>query len=191
MCALAWPTVCIDRLVYTWLMQPARGPCSLLLCGSAVSHTPLFLRNQCMHTAVCSRARSRKEERERESPRQRMYVHTHTFTETESAANALTYDGLLLREAAGARCLRARICIRALARVQSARGGELKATQACLSRASFFEFSRYTRRYLRYYARVCTRDGSSYFHVLKQSALVGLTRCSMLFVNNILQKLSF
>lgn len=57
-----------------------RGPCSLGVCGSAVSHTPPFLRNQCMHTTEschhCRRA--------------------HAHTETESAANALTY-GLFLR----------------------------------------------------------------------------------------------
>lgn len=70
-----------------------RGPCSLGVCGSAVSHTPPFLRNQCMHTTEschhCRRA--------------------HAHTETESAANALTY-GLFLRGRRRSRRTLARVC---------------------------------------------------------------------------------
>lgn len=112
------------------------------VCGSAVSHTPLFLRNQCMHTtAAGARARARKGIVRRRA----VTIGTcmHAYTEMESAANALTYDGLLLREVGrrDTRLLRARARTRVIAASARVRlSGSKKATQTRLARASFFEF---------------------------------------------------
>lgn len=110
------------------------------VCGSAVSHTPLFLRNQCMHTTASgarSLARARASEQEsRPSPR-RDYKYVHAHTEMESAANALTYGGLLLREVGQRDTWLLCMCTHSRG-IASARVRHR--ARARLSRASFFEF---------------------------------------------------
>lgn len=112
--------------VYAVHQRGVLAPCRMWV--SSLSHTPLFLRNQCMHTTAA-------DERAQENRGATIRAHT----ETESAANALTYDGLLLREAVrrselGARHVRTYVYVR---EYKSAAVGR-KATQARLSRASFF-----------------------------------------------------
>lgn len=98
-----------------------------------------------MH-AYDRRGRSRAHTQENRPPPRRDCKYIHAHTEMESAANALTYDGLLLREV-GRRDTLAFVCVCVCTRAhlhgycecKSAAIG-LKATQARLSRASFFEF---------------------------------------------------
>lgn len=70
----------------------ARGPCSLPYVGQQ-SHTRRY---SCVTNACIRRARVRAKEPFVVAPAATVHAHT----ETESAANALTYDGLLLRKAA-------------------------------------------------------------------------------------------
>jgi len=117
---------------------PAPGSLLPAVCGSAVSHTPLFLRNQCMHT-VAARARAYASERasERESRRRRRractYIHTRETNGKRSQHTSLSSWETVVA------CL----CVRASGCKSAAPSRALKATRASspLSRASFFEFT--------------------------------------------------
>ena len=118
------------------------------VCGSAVSHTCRYSCITKMHTYGRSTVAPRTSAlmRAQESRRDYTYVYT-VHIETESATNALTYDGLLLRETAGAArrselgtYVRTYMCL-LVSRVQE-RGEAIgrEATQTRLSRTNFFKF---------------------------------------------------
>lgn len=123
----------IHALTQSSVRGTSAGSLLPTVCGSAVSHTLLFLRNQCMHTvAADARARARASRR---SCRRVASVHAHT--ETESAANALTYDDLLLRKAAWCGIRR---CIHVSIRVLYTRARLSQSHASSFVSMSFFEF---------------------------------------------------